>query len=416
MRAKFYSFIRCSMIAFFLLVLIVPTIHRFYPFYEEVSLVGVRKVDSAPPKFTMDDWWSGKYSTAVDEWLKDHHGFATDLVRLHRWGLYKLTGQVVHAPATKTDTLIGRNGYLFENLYVMDAISKQGMSESAIVRFVDSIERVKDKLKDRNVAFIVVLAPNKALICPENLPSWAQDLSKDENTDYFLFKQELVKRGVSCFDANQYFREIWDKHKHLNSLHSAHWSYYEAWMVFTNTVPLINSQQILDIELPAPKLMENYYAAAGGMDDELRPQLNLPKFCADYSDRQMSEYPIANPDLGEMFAKAKQKRGKKLKALVIGDSYGFGLCDAIVRQPIFDEVTYWYYCRTTYLVTGPMDYSEKRWLYATYNNKGIFPKKDAYEAYCKDADVVFYVLTTFNIDKLGWDFPAIMERSLNNER
>ena len=56
MRAKFYSFIRCSMIAFFLLVLIVPTIHRFYPFFEEVSLVGVRKVDSAYPKFTMDDW------------------------------------------------------------------------------------------------------------------------------------------------------------------------------------------------------------------------------------------------------------------------------------------------------------------------------------------------------------------------
>lgn len=423
MKAKIYRILRYAMIVLYFLALIVPNIHRFspvvgriFPSYEETPLIGIHKADSVAPKFTMEDWFSGKYAADTDKWIKDHHGFATDLVRLHRYGLYKLTGQVVHAPATNNDTLIGENGYLYENLYVIDAVRKPGMSESDISKFVNGLEQVRDELKERNTAFVVILAPNKALICPENLPAWARDLSKYENSDYYLFKQELEKRGISCFDSNQYFKENWATHKQLHAPHSAHWSYYGAWMVFTNTIPLINAQQALDIELPVPELKEIYSMKAGGMDDELRPQLNLPKFCEDYADRLVSEYPIANPDLGDAFVTAKNAREKKLKALVIGDSYGFGLCDAMVRQPMFDEITYWYYCRTTYLVTGPNDYSKKRWLYAKYNNLRIHNKYDAYEAYCKDADVVFYVVTTFNIDKLGWNFHKTMVHAFNNEQ
>lgn len=423
MKAKIYRILRYAMIVLYFLALIVPNIHRFspvvgriFPSYEETPLIGIHKADSVAPKFTMEDWFSGKYAADTDKWIKDHHGFATDLVRLHRYGLYKLTGQVVHAPATNTDTLIGENGYLYENLYVIDAVRKPGMSESDISKFVGGLEQVRDELKERNTAFVVILAPNKALICPENLPAWARDLSKYENSDYYLFKQELEKRGISCFDSNQYFKENWATHEQLHAPHSAHWSYYGAWMVFTNTIPLINAQQALDIELPVPELKEIYSMKAGGMDDELRPQLNLPRFCTDYSEKLVSEYPVPNPDLGDAFVCAKNAREKKLKALVIGDSYGFGLCDAMVRQPMFDEITYWYYCRTTYLVTGPNDYSKKRWLYANYNNMGIHNKKDAYEAYCKNADVVFYVVTTFNIDKLGWNFPKTMVHAFNNEQ
>lgn len=404
MKEFVFRGLRICMIALYLLALIVPTWQRFAPFYQETPLIGIRKISKEFPKFSFERWWSGHFALDTDKWIRDHHGFSTDLVRYHRWFLYKLTGQVVHSPANKTDTLVGKNGFLYESLYVVDAIRKPGMPQSEIDKFADCLKSVDDVLKKRNAVFAVILAPNKALICPENLPSWARHLSKFENSDYFLFQKALANRGICYFDSNKFFKDNWSSYTQLQAPHSAHWSYYGAWMVLTNTIPLINSQKVLDVKLPLPCLKKNILTEAGGMDDELRPQLNLPRNCQEFSKRLITEYPIAETNLDPDFIEYKQSRQKKFKALVIGDSYGFGFCDAIMRQPLFDELIYWYYCRTTYLVNGHQSYNGENWTYANFVNKGILKRNVAYDTYCKDADVVFLVLTTFNIDKRGWDF------------
>lgn len=404
MRDLTSRILRFSMIALYFTALIIPAWQRFAPFYKEVPLIGIHKASKEFPKFSLERWWNGRFAKETDKWIRDHHGFATDIVRYHRWFLYKLTGQVVHSPAGKTDTLVGKDGFLYEYLYVIDAVRKPGMAKTEIDKFADNLKSVSDILKKKDVVFSVILAPNKALICPENLPLWARKLSKIENSDYFLFERALAERDICYFDSNKFFKKNWNSYKQLRAPHSAHWSYYGAWMVFTNTIPLINSQNVLDVKLPIPKLKNDMLTEARGMDDELRPQLNLPFKCRDFSKRLMATYPIVDSNLDSNFMTFKESRKKKLKALVIGDSYGFGLCDAIMRQPIFDELVYWYYCRTTYFVTGPKSYKDQNWTYANFDNKGILNRSKAFETYCNDADVVFLVVTTFNIDKRGWFF------------
>ncbi len=396
---------RWFLILIFAAVLIVPHAQKRFRLWDDsgLGLVGIRKSSADLPSPDLRSWFDGTYAKATDVWVREHIGLHDFFVRLMRTIRFGLTGQVVAPPPAKTDVIVGEEPFLFENLYVIDAIRRPGFSEPKMRTYLQSIAAGRDYLRSRNKALVFVLAPNKALLRPDALPRAYRGKAADEHTDHPLFLRLLREAGVPCVDAMQLSREVRKTPEYdiFEAPLSAHWSYYAAWRVWLETIPAINGQNLLP-PIPVPETDHCAFRGPIGMDRELRPQLNIlgtggaKELTAAYP--VPSGLPFSPPD--------------KLTGLVVGDSYGFGLADAIMRAPIFSRLFYWYYCRTLYDFASPVFNPERSPVFGAWKKNlvdGFQPPKIENRHIVDEADAVIVVMTTFNIDKQAWRFFKLLE-------
>lgn len=396
---------RWIFIGIFAALLLVPHAQKQFRLWDDskLALIGIRKRTSEMPKITVRSWFDGSFAKSTDSWAREHLGLHSFFVRLMRTIRYELAGQVVAPPPAKTDVVVGKAPFLFENLYVIDAIRRPGFAEPAMREYLKSIVAGRDYLRSRGKALVFVLAPNKALLRPDMLPRHYRGKVADEHTDYPLFLHMLQENDITCVDIMRFSREVGktDEYKLFEAPLSAHWSFYAAWRSWQQTIPAINEQKLLP-PIPVPETDHCEFSSPIGMDRELRPQLNLlfmggqPELTAAYPVPAPLPSPSPTPLVG----------------LVVGDSYGFGLCDAIMRAPLFSRLFYWYYCRTLYDFKSPcFDASRSRTFGPWMSNivEGYHPPKMGNRYIVDEADVVVVVMTTFNIDKRAWNFFGLLE-------
>lgn len=401
MPARIYRWI---LIACFAAMLLLPHAQALFRIWDDsdLTLIGIRTDNDPFPSVTLRSWWDGSYAANVDQWTRGHIALRPFWVRLQRTACLKWTGQVYHSAPNKSDVVVGVPPFLFENIYILDAIVPSTDFEPRMGKYKELLVSGCNYLRSRNKALVIILAPNKALLHPEALPRNVRKKADDANTDYPRFLRLLRENDIPHLDAMQFFRD--EAHApdvtYFDAPLGAHWSYYGAWRTWQAAIPIINGQQLLP-PIPLPETADLQLGPPMSMDQELLPQLNIlpPRTDTDLP----AAYPIAAP---------LDTPPPPLSALVVGDSYGFGLSDAMMRAPLFKHLYYWYYCRTLYDIPSPTFDPAQTQFYTRFRSFMADGSKRAQlgNRYIVDnSDVILVVMTTFNIDKQAWRFFQLLD-------
>ncbi len=302
------------------------------------------------PAVTLDGWWSGTLQAEFDTWLNQRIGLRGFLVRTANQFNYTLFGEL---PVRRgTQVLMGREGFLFEKVYV-DAYNQSGPRAEAELREVSAAtRRLQDRLARDGIAFLLVIAPSKAEIYSEHLPPAADVAGRPARQSHY---QKLVPflrdDGVHLVDAHDLFRQ-WKQAPGAPLLFGkggTHWNEYGAARIV---------EQILDRlriltgkDLPAVRVTGAVTnRTIVGSDNDLAELLNL-----------WSGRPLAGPQIHPV---AEVHAGTCLPDLLfIGDSFVFTLTNFMDRLGLYRKRdTYYYYNRHYFYPEAPNLPLDKRQL------------------------------------------------------
>ena len=302
------------------------------------------------PAVTLDGWWSGTLQAEFDTWLNQRIGLRGFLVRTANQFNYTLFGEL---PVRRgTQVLMGREGFLFEKVYV-DAYNQSGPRAEAELREVSAAtRRLQDRLARDGIAFLLVIAPSKAEIYSEHLPPAADVAGRPARQSHY---QKLVPflrdDGVHLVDAHDLFRQ-WKQAPGAPLLFGkggTHWNENGAARIV---------EQILDRlriltgkDLPAVRVTGAVTnRTIVGSDNDLAELLNL-----------WSGRPLAGPQIHPV---AEVHAGTCLPDLLfIGDSFVFTLTNFMDRLGLYRKRdTYYYYNRHYFYPEAPNLPLDKRQL------------------------------------------------------
>lgn len=379
----------------------------FLPYFQHAAgwpadkpLGGFRPRTGAFPALTRTSWFDGSFAKTVDLWATEHVGIRGWLVALDRQIRYSCFGQVEPAPLRKRALVIGTPPVLYENILMIDALRPPQVPPERMEIFASRLRRTQDLLREQGIPFVVVLAPNKALVYTETLPSWARSRVSETNTDYRAFVEALRRHDVPLLDTMALFRELRPQYDDLVPPHAIHWGHQGAWIAWQHAIPLINRQELLP-ELPVPEEVEVVMDKPSSMNRELRDQLNL--FFSDHGDLIPSAYPVVD-------ALPAGQEGQ-LNALVVGDSFGFTFVDAMARSRLCKVIHFWFYMmRGKGADPGYFDSRVHRALPAPAGIGTMNRSIENGRRMLAGKNLVVFVITTFNIDKFSWGFDRLVEQ------
>jgi hypothetical protein len=388
------------LIALFGALLLLPHVQRHAKIPADRKLSGIRVRVRDFPALRPGSWLRGEFAEAADAWIRDNLGLRGYLICLNRQIRYSCFGQVEAAPLRKRALVIGREPVLFENILLVDALRPPQITREQMDDFVARLARMQEQLRAQGMAFLVILAPNKAFLTPDSLPVWARDRITGDTADHVTFIDSLRRHQVPHLDSMALFRELGPDHDDMVPPHGIHWSHRGAWIAWQHAIPVINEQGLLP-PLPVPETEDIIFDKPSAMNDELRAQLNL--FTAAHAQAVPSAYPVAAP-----LPPGTQPR---LKALVVGDSFGFTLVDAMARSQLCRTIHYWFYLKSA-KEARPAAYDSRRFR-GIPNITGIgnfIGTTENARRILEDKNLVILAITTFNIDKSAWRFDRLVNQ------
>ena len=148
-----------------LLLLVSPWICAVLGLPEGVGLEEKRHL-SPPPSWTSAEGWSA-WPRQAEAWLNDHYPQRARMIRWH--GLIRQRG--LGAPTA--NVIIGRDDWLFYagDRTAEDLLGQDRFSPAQLDQWMTALESREARLRAAGIAYLLVIAPNKSSIYPEQLPS-----------------------------------------------------------------------------------------------------------------------------------------------------------------------------------------------------------------------------------------------------
>ena len=303
-----------------------------------------------PPNPGWAAWWNGTLQAEVDAWLNQRIGLRGLLVRTANQVNFTLFGELPKRSGTQV--LMGRGGMLFEKVYV-DAYNSGGRRPESELRNVSaSTRRLQDRLAADGIAFLLVIAPSKAEIYPENLPESADVAGRPgRRSNYQNIVEFLRADGVNLLDAHDLFLE-WKREPGIPLLFAkggTHWNEYGAARVVARIMGRL--RDLTGKDLPSVRIacaVTNRIIVES--DNDLGELVNL-----------WSGRPLAGPQIHPV---AEVRPGSHLPdILVVGDSFVFTLTNFMDRMGLYRKRDlYYYYNRHYFYPVAPNVALDKRQL------------------------------------------------------
>ena len=388
-----------SLATIFVALVALPLFQQIAKTPPDRPLSGIRARVREFPKWTFKAWRRGIFAAETDSWIRDNVGFRGYLISINRQIRYSLFGSVEVPPLRKRALVVGRKPVLFENILLVDALRPPQISPETMDAFGFRLARMQRLLREQGMAFLVILAPNKAFLYPDDLPSWARDrVAETPLSDHVAFIDALRRHGVHHLDSMALFRK--NGLRDMVPPHGIHWSNHGAWVAWQEAIPAINAQSLLPA-IPVPETVDMVEARPTAMNDELRAQLNL--FFAAHGKPVPSLYPVAGPVPPECEG--------MLRVLIVGDSFGFTLADALARSRLCGDIRYWFYMKSAKVaVPASYDSREKRVLDGVAGIGNLTGSDSGGRRMLENRNLVILAITTFNIDKYTWGFDRLINR------
>lgn len=327
---KYHLKIKKTLFFVVVLLLWLPYLQKTISFYLEPSLGGV-VTEYKPASLSIEKWLNGEYQKQTEEYQKNSFGFRNTMIRLNNQKLYSLFDI-----AKANGAIVGKEGYLLDEGSIYAYTGQNFVGDSVISFNVKKLSEVKEQLNKLGKDVIFVIAPSKGSFLPEYIPDkFVKNVSK--NTNYGACIKALKANNIDYLD----FKESFIKNKNISQYPlfpkcGIHWSKYGEYVVADSLIKHI--ERLKNINLPSiildslvisrKNLFEDYDIAYG---------MNL---LYEIEPNEAMAYPY--------FHFETKENEKPIKALVVADSFYWGLFNKSISYEIFDKGEFWYYNKQIY--------------------------------------------------------------------
>lgn len=171
------------LIILFVLMLAAPYLFAHRQPQERASDMENRMLAGYPSLITEDEKLNSSYKTQYEDWLNDNLRGRVAMMEVNATLQYRLFHRIA-----KTDTLAGKNGWLFvkDKKQIQEYQRINLLSEQELKQYAERIQLLSDYLKDRGVSFYYFPAYNKETIYPEEYTDDVLQLSGISRTEQMI--------------------------------------------------------------------------------------------------------------------------------------------------------------------------------------------------------------------------------------
>ncbi len=356
-------------------LLLLPLFQQLTGLVHERKLRGAVKV-AALPEFSLKNWFSGTYQDKLEPAARDRFGFRNIFVRVNNQVAFSL-----YRKALANGVIIGKKNYMYESNYINARNGEDFLGDSLIGSKVQKLKKIQDYCEAHGKLFLVTFAAGKGSYYPEYFPD--KYLKEPGKTNISVYSEYFDACGVNYIDFNKLFLEMNDTSRYcLYPKTGVHWSYYGMVLVFDSLVNYIGKET--GMEMP---LFE-----WGDIKQNRRYQS---------SDRDIEEgmnilFRINHEKLAYPKVAFKDEGIRKLKGVVIADSFYWGLHNIGFSHRIFDHGEYWYY---------------NRQVIANHIEGDFFLDDVGRLERLKDVDVIIMMATEATMMKFPFGFEDVLQGS-----
>lgn len=371
---------RITFILFIIMMigLFLPMLQQFAKIIEVKPLLGAVELEKRPI-LSADSWTDESFQKSSEKYLNQEFGFRNWFVKLHNqieFSLFDATN--AHS------VVIGKDNYLYEENYIKAYYGRDFIGDSAMHEKVDRIKFLQDTLGSLDKELLVVIAPGKATFFPEYIPDHLK--SEKSPTNYEAFIQLAKEDQLQLIDFNAWFVD--QKNKSEYSLYpktGIHWSRYAMNLVIDSLLSYIEEKRNIDlpdVNIGQVQLSEELIDPDRDIEDGMNLLFDI------------SNQPMANADI------SYDEAGKvKPKAIVISDSFFWGLYGKGILKYAFNNGEFWFYNRE---IHSP-----------DKDSPGMVSEVDYFGEIMK-TDVIILMTTDANLPKFPWGFDESAVYALNN--
>jgi hypothetical protein len=167
--------------------------------------------------------WSQLTTKRLERWFNDRVGFRQELLDAHAISRWRWFGLPV-SPAVA----VGPNGWLFlqqSSLFDRPLGRQQGRDDH-LRRWVEHLDERRRWLAERGIRYLVVIAPDKQSIYPEELPRSLQFL--DDHPLLGEFHTRARDQGIETIDLVPVLREAKARGR-IYLINDTHWNGMGSW-------------------------------------------------------------------------------------------------------------------------------------------------------------------------------------------
>jgi hypothetical protein len=402
-----YAVVRRAMVAVFCILLAVPMSAKVLRWPPDARLHGVEARIHMPP-FRCSDWFDGAYQREVETYLAQRTGLRGFFVKLFNQANYSLFGKLAGGDGTRCRE--GADSWLYEEVYLREYMSRSGMPHDRISLFSRRLAALQYSLAEQGIEFLLVVAPSKAEVYPERLPGSIRlaRCAVETTNAYEALIPALVEQNVRYLDTHRLFLDIKTNHPPLFAAGGTHWNYYGVQIAVHEAMKRLESETALRFCV-APGIERIVWQQPVGTDLDLRNILNLWRFEA----HGMADvpYPVVGPV-------ARRAGVPKAKVVIVGDSFGFTLVDALARTEAFDRIEFLYYFKRRFSYDLIKTHPGDGWMLPHGDFEiGPFDKNTLdWDATFADAKVVIVEVNEILLGYGGWRFPETCSRYLRDRK
>lgn len=348
MRAiPFQSFYRHALLAGFLVLLFAPLVTMLVT-EREVYSITERRALSTWPRLPETAEQLPQYLRNIDDYLNDHFGLRDYLVFRYQREIRKRFG-IVGADTTVYPGL--DNWYYFDQgKMLLDFAGKSSLSKDQVASWHQKFDEKKTWLKDRDIAYLYIIAPNKSSVYPEYvMKSWrnvqgqtrlqqlaitSPNPSANALLDLARYLQHRKNKGLLYFKSDTHWTD-----------YGAYFGYLAITEKLAILLPHVNFRTEFTFYPPTTRHCQSPSTECGDLTDML---LDFPPFEESYlmlrhdqlhAHRLPLPYPLSNlPEAALLPSFVSRCPGKLARAIVFRDSFFNSLAPYLSEN--FQEVIY----------------------------------------------------------------------------
>ena len=358
--------------------LFLPMFQQFAKIVEVKPLLGAVELEKRPTR-SIDSWIDESFQESSEKYLNQEFGFRNWFVKLHNqieFSLFDATN--AHS------VVIGKDNYLYEENYIKAYYGRDFIGDSAMQAKVDRIKFLQDTLGSLNKELLVVVTPGKATFYPEYIPDHLK--SEKSHTNYEAFIQLAKEDQLQLIDFNAWFVDQKEKSDYpLYPKTGIHWSRYAMNLVIDSLLSYVEVKRNIDlpdVNIGQIQISKNLIDPDRDIEDGMNLLFDI------------RNQPMANADI------SYNETGKvKPKAIVISDSFFWGLYGKGILKHAFNNGEFWFYNREIHTPDG--------------EGPGMVSEVDYFSKIMK-TDIIILMTTDANLPKFPWGFDESATYALNN--
>lgn len=204
---------RFILIALFLLLLVLPYAQMRLAFVPEKPLAGVTETKKRP-SLNFRNWWGGTFQKNYEPWFDANIGFRRSAIRTHNQIGISLFRESFSRSSDRP--VFGKSNFVYEDGYIRDFNGFIHPPDAALAETARQLRKLQDALDARRIPFLIIVAPNKANIYPEYIPSDLIVPPETRRPSVFARMKPLLQReGVRLVDGSAILKAEKARSPHL---------------------------------------------------------------------------------------------------------------------------------------------------------------------------------------------------------